>query len=310
MENKQPKNITRPDNEKDIDEQLLMRVRSAERRLLKNIKWISVAIAALYLLGYIWRVIYYGRLRIPESFLDFPFPEILIPKSFGVPIFLAWLISTFSYEKFYQWIVKTNQVRFVKSSTLFYKIMLVILIISTGCLLYTKQYSLIAFAVFGFFLGKAVFKISSQSNRVQFWHLIWICFIIVIAVQLTDAWISAGRDMKMDKFPWVTLSSTNKENTSGMLLGFFKGKYFIMFLDEHDFPKLRILNAEQVEKVDLNYRSWTVNRLRKLKEDFLKLDKQYDELIKVREALRKESGDPNLFDDIDIRKPVWPFKDV
>jgi hypothetical protein len=299
MEKQQPKNITSPEKEKAVDEPLLMRVRSAERRLLQNIKWLSLAIAALYFLGYIWRVFYYRRLGIPESFLDFPFPEILIPKGFGVIIFLAALIITFSYGKFYQWIIETNKVRLLKSSTLFYKITIVLFVVSLGGLLYTRQFSFIVFGILGSCLGKVVFKFSSLSDRVQFWHLLWICLLLACGAQVTDAWISAGRDMKLGKFPLVTLSTNNQDEKTKFLLGFFKGKYFIASTDELYGHKVTVLDAKHVDKIDIAYMRWLEASMKKKRKELNKLEKRRDQLA-------KQIDDPNALDYMKATKPTLP----
>ena len=306
MKKQKSKSVTSPEKEKAADESLLMRVRSAERRLLQNIKWISLAIAALYLLGYIWRVFYYGRLGIPESFLDFPFPEILIPKSFGLFLFLAWLIGPFSYEKFYQWILETNQVRFVKSSTLFNKILRVVCFVALAGLLYTRQFTLIAFAAFGYFLGKLAFKLSSLSNRIQFWHLLWICFLSVCVIQSIDAWISSGRDMKLGKFPVVTLSTTDQDDKPKFLLGFFKGKYFIASPDELYGHKVTVLDAKHVDKIDIGYMRWLEASMKKKRKELNELEKRGTELEKRRDQLAKQIDDPNALDYMKATKPALP----
>jgi len=310
MEKQQPKNITGPEKEKAVDEPLLMRVRSAESRLLQNIKWISLAIAALYLLGYIWRVFYYGRLGIPAYFLDLPFPEILIPKGVGVMVFLAWLIIPFSYKKFNQWILETDQLRFVKASSLFNKILWVLCFVALAALLYTKQHSLIAFAALGYSLGKVAFKLSSLSYRVQFWHLLWICFLVVCAVQLIDAWISAARDMKLGKFPLVRLSSNNQDEDEKpkVLLGFFKGKYFIASPDELYGHKLTVLDSSHVENMDIAYLSWLEESMRKGKKELDEVKKTLEELRGKQEQLAKEIADPNAPDDTKLTKLVSPHQ--
>lgn len=306
MEKQQPKNITSPEKEKAVDEPLLMRVRSAERRLLQNIKWISLAIAALYLLGYIWRVFYYGRLGIPKFLLDFPLPDILVPKSFGIIVFLVWLILEFSYEKFHHWISETNQARFIKSSTLFYKINVVISIVCLGALLYTRQFSLIVFAGLGYFLGKVAFKFSCLSNRVQFWHLLWICLLLACGVQSIDAWISAGQDMKLGKFPLVTLSTNNQDEKTKFLLGFFKGKYFIASPDELYGHKITVLDAKHVDKIDIGYIRWLEASMKKKRKELNELEKRGAELEKRRDQLAKQIDDPNALDYMKVTKPALP----
>lgn len=306
MKNQKPKSIKSPEKDKTVGESLLLRVRSAERRTLQNIKWLSLAIAALYLLGYIWRVFYYRRLGIPESFLDFPFPEILIPKGFGVIIFLAALIITFSYGKFYQWIIETNKVRLLKSSTLFYKITIVLFVVSLGGLLYTRQFSLIVFGILGSCLGKVVFKFSSLSDRVQFWHLLWICLLLACGVQVTDAWISAGRDMKLGKFPLVKPSTNNQDDEPKFLLGFFKDKYFIASPDELYGRKVTVLDAKHRDKIDIAYLGWLEASMKRKRKELSELGKSLQELEKRRDQLAKQMGDPNALDYMKVTKPMLP----
>lgn len=62
------------------DNEILGLVKRQELNLLKSFSWISLGIAVLYLSGYIWRCAYYTRMNVPVSMIDFPFPEILIPK--------------------------------------------------------------------------------------------------------------------------------------------------------------------------------------------------------------------------------------
>lgn len=68
------------------DEIVLPKVRKAEQRILRSLPLISVIIASLYLLGYIWRIAYYSRIGVPLAFLEFPFPETLLPQSWCLAI--------------------------------------------------------------------------------------------------------------------------------------------------------------------------------------------------------------------------------
>ena len=85
------------------EDRILGHVRKQERNLLRSISWISIGIAILYVCGYMWRVCYYVRLGIPVSFVDFPFPEILIPKPhlFAFMVQALFVIGYESYNKFY-----------------------------------------------------------------------------------------------------------------------------------------------------------------------------------------------------------------
>jgi len=288
MDKQQPeKNITSPEKENTVDELLLKRIRSVERRLLQNIQWVSFAIAALYLLGCIWRVSYYGQLGIPDSFLDFPFPEILIPKSFGFIVFLAWLIVPFSYKKFYRWIFETNQVRFVKSSTLFNKILWVLSCVGLAAILYTKQYRFIAFGALGYFLGEVAFKISSLSNRVQFWHVLWICFLITIGVQYLDGRMTAVSDLKNSNFPLASISVNEQEDVQGLFYGLFKGKYLVCSGNELEGIKLNIVDPDKVKNIDLRYVKWLEFALKNI-------EKKQRDLQKEKNKLSKEMPDSNI----------------
>jgi len=414
MNNDEPKNPRNPAPEKAIPEAILTRVRRMERQLLQNIKWISLGIGVLYLLGYIWRVFYYGRFGIPPSLLDFPFPEILVPKGSGVVAFFVWMIFPLSYAKFHDFFVRSkrslladkmgitqpvedvlknlfrpnsgpNKTRYANnfeaiafrtidyvhehlqtsdrltdddweelvrqlrlqlpdvpdpmkdsmiswtmqhfirekeeifravdtfhqpptSSPLFNRILFAIFLLLIPLLLYTGELWRIAFMALGYVLGKAAYKLSYVENRVQFWHVLWIAVILAFGVQAIDASLSAISDVKNDKFPYASVSTSDQEGSFGMLLGFFKGSYFIFSMDEHDFPKLLVIDADHVQRIELDYRAWTLLNLKKLKKNFHKLEQRYDELIRKREALRKEKGDPNFLDDIEITKPVWPTK--
>jgi len=91
--------------EKDqlYDSQILNRVRRQERVMLRSISWISLGIALLYVCGYLWRASYYNRLGVPVSIVDFPFPEILVPKMCLV-VFLfqaLYVVACENYSEFF-----------------------------------------------------------------------------------------------------------------------------------------------------------------------------------------------------------------
>jgi len=91
------------------DRIVLPRVQRAERRLLRNIQYVSIGVAVLYLFGFIWRSSYYSRLGIPQSLIDFPFPEILVPKSLCIVIFIVSILSPFASRKFSDFFVETRR---------------------------------------------------------------------------------------------------------------------------------------------------------------------------------------------------------
>ena len=280
-----------------------MRVRSAERHLLQNIKWISFAIAALYLLGYIWRVSYYGRLGIPLFLLDFPFPEVLIPQSLGLIIFLAWAAWPFLYAKFYLWFLQTSQGRSPQGSPAFNKTMILLPIVGLGGLLYTKQFSFVGFACLGYFFGRTAWEFSQRPDRVQFWHLLWIFLLVVGVVQWTDAWVLAGRDLKLGKFAVVASSTDTEEDGPRILLGFFRGKYIIASPDDLYGRKLTILDSSHVETMDITYLSWLEQSMRKGKKE---LKKTLEELRGKQGQLANEMADPNAPDATKLTKPLSP----
>jgi hypothetical protein len=88
---------------------VLPRVQRTERRLLWSIQYASVGVAVLYLFGYIWRASYYSRLGIPQSLIDFPFPEILVPQSWCIVIFVVSLLGPLVSRKFYDFFTETRR---------------------------------------------------------------------------------------------------------------------------------------------------------------------------------------------------------
>ena len=92
-----------------VGDAVITQVRRSERHLLKNLKWISIAVAMLYVLGYVWRSSYYERLGIPHSLLDFPFPEILVPQSFLLIAFASTIVWPFVCRQFYDYFIKARR---------------------------------------------------------------------------------------------------------------------------------------------------------------------------------------------------------
>lgn len=87
---------------------ILERVRRHERNLLRNLSWISLGIAILYVCGYVWRSWYYARMGIPVSMIDFPFPEILIPKM-HLFIFIVQALFVILYENYSNFFTKSKR---------------------------------------------------------------------------------------------------------------------------------------------------------------------------------------------------------
>jgi hypothetical protein len=97
------------------DEIVLPKVRKAEQRILRSLPLISVVIASLYLLGYIWRIAYYSRIGVPLAFLEFPFPETLLPQSWCLAIFVVSFLSPLISYRFYDYFVETRRKLIAKS---------------------------------------------------------------------------------------------------------------------------------------------------------------------------------------------------
>ena len=96
------------------EDRLLEHVRRKERSLLKSISWISIGIAILYVCGYAWRASYYDRIGIPVSFVDFSFPEILIPKP-NVFVFMANLFVVIASGRYYDFYTRKKRLRRAKA---------------------------------------------------------------------------------------------------------------------------------------------------------------------------------------------------
>lgn len=62
------------------DNQILLKFKKKELLFIRNLGWISLITAGLYITGYIWRSAYYSCLGIDSSMVDYPFPEMLISK--------------------------------------------------------------------------------------------------------------------------------------------------------------------------------------------------------------------------------------
>jgi len=95
---------------KDVNKGILKKVQHKEHEVIKNISWISISISFLYMCGYAWRVAYYGRLGVPVSFIDFNFPEILIPKP-RLLAFIAQFLLTFLYAKYHSMYEKEKRLQ-------------------------------------------------------------------------------------------------------------------------------------------------------------------------------------------------------
>jgi hypothetical protein len=93
---------------------ILERIRRQERNLLKSISWISLGIAILYVCGYVWRSSYYYSIGIPVLMVDFPFPEILIPKM-GLFIFIAQALFIIAYENYSDFFIKNKRLHRAKT---------------------------------------------------------------------------------------------------------------------------------------------------------------------------------------------------
>ena len=96
------------------DNKILGRVRRQERNLLRSISWISLGIATLYVCGYVWRSCYYNRMGIPVSMIDFPFPEILIPKQ-NLFVFIVQALLTIAYENYSNFFIKNKRLHRAKA---------------------------------------------------------------------------------------------------------------------------------------------------------------------------------------------------
>ncbi len=96
------------------DNKILERVRRQERNLLRSISWISLCIALLYVCGYVWRSWYYARMGIPVSMIDFPFPEILIPKM-HLFIFIVYALFVILYESYSNFFIKSKRLHRAKA---------------------------------------------------------------------------------------------------------------------------------------------------------------------------------------------------
>jgi hypothetical protein len=115
------------------DEIVLPKVRKAEQRILRSLPLISVIIASLYLLGYIWRIAYYSRIGVPLDFLDFPFPETLLPKSWCLIIFVVSFLSPLISYKFYDYFIETRRVVIAKAFGVTYPLERVIEFLGGKC---------------------------------------------------------------------------------------------------------------------------------------------------------------------------------
>ncbi len=82
----------------NLDEDKLMQgiIRKQERYFIERISWISLCVGILYVCGYTWRLVYYKALGIPLSIIDFPFPEILVPKP-GLAAFIFGFAYVFLF---------------------------------------------------------------------------------------------------------------------------------------------------------------------------------------------------------------------
>lgn len=77
------------------------RVVAEESRVLQSIGWVSIATAILYVCAVAWRFAYYTRLGVPFVILEFPFPDILIPR-LTLLAFIANALLAFLAGRFYR----------------------------------------------------------------------------------------------------------------------------------------------------------------------------------------------------------------
>lgn len=97
----------------EADKEILKHVREYERHIFRSISWVSIGIAILYISGYMWRTSYYKTLGVPFSFIDFPFPLILVPKNRSI-WFIMNFIFVIGYEKYYRFYTEQKRLKRAK----------------------------------------------------------------------------------------------------------------------------------------------------------------------------------------------------
>lgn len=424
METERSRDSITHDSAIKLGERVIEQVRKSERHLLKNIKWISIAVATLYVWGYIWRSSYYDRLGIPHSFLDFPFPEILVPQSWLLIAFAGTIIWPFVCQKFYEYYIKARRqavsesigiscpiqdvIEYLSKTSNNYKeksntevlleivadyfkeienkkrkftnedfenlvvllktelnglsqpmkdsittyllhllsleneetrktidtaiaaaaglppkgieipntVLYLVFIIIAVLLLYVGLYWHIIIILIGNLLGIAVYKLSHMEDRTDFWKMLWVCIIIACGVQHYDARMTAAWKIKHGYFPVVRKVKLNNSSNNispannggeivGILLGFFKGKFFVASIDNTVGQKLTILDSERVKDMEITYSRWLEQsgekarkELRKLAESLSELETELTSIMKRNEEDAKQIGDPNALDNI------------
>ena len=96
------------------EDRILEHVRRQERNHIRSISWISIGVAILYVCGYVWRIHYYSRLGIPVLFVDFPFPEIIVPKV-RLFAFMASVLAVIAYENYYDFYTRKKRLQRAKA---------------------------------------------------------------------------------------------------------------------------------------------------------------------------------------------------
>ena len=96
------------------DDKILGLVRRQERNLLRSISWLSLCIAILYVCGYVWRSCYYSRLGILVSMIDFPFHQLLVPKT-PTYLFAANAFFWIAYKSYSSFFIKSKRLRRAKT---------------------------------------------------------------------------------------------------------------------------------------------------------------------------------------------------
>lgn len=328
---------------------IIQNIKRQESHLLKSVSWISLGIAVLYMLGYAWRFCFYTRMGVPIDMVDFPFPDILIPKR-PVLIVLVNAFVLIASEKYFSFFVKKrreyrsrsmdidaplDQLQFyitkknfnnpeqtnlnvlfnylsnyitenseksgwkffrsefdekakdlfpdvpmeLRESLISYAIQLIISddaekadIIgdAIGCgpndskvyrnvqfvffILYSCSiigaffwsplrdiFLYMVYALIGVSVGYYIVKVSSVEARWQMWHSVMIVFVVILAINGFDGYITADRSLKGDRATLVKIVEKGGIEHEGFLLSSLNDGYVILELKSLDsYPRLKI----------------------------------------------------------------------
>ena len=84
----------------NIDERMARHTRAKEEKILRSISLMSLGVAVLYLCGFVWRSSYFMALGMPFAIVEFPFPEILVPRA-TVIAFIVNFTSAYIGARYY-----------------------------------------------------------------------------------------------------------------------------------------------------------------------------------------------------------------